>query len=183
MAGAAKELRLGLVCYGGSSLCIYMHGITKEINRLVSASASRAAARAATGSERVYADLLEKLAEGKEAPELWVVVDVIAGTSAGGINGIFLGKALAGNRSQDALRELWFNDGDMNQLVIGPRKFAGIPLSWKAKIPLLLKRALKHSPPFWGLMAVEVAVLLGAAVLAQRHVSAAPRSWRTVREV
>jgi patatin-related protein len=161
MAGAAKELRLGLVCYGGSSLCIYMHGITKEINRLVSASASRAAASAATGSERVYADLLEKLAEGKEAPELWVVVDVIAGTSAGGINGIFLGKALAGNRSQDALRELWFNDGDMNQLVIGPRKFAGIPISWKAKIPLLLKRALKHSPLRGNDMAIWLHQALG----------------------
>jgi patatin-related protein len=148
MAGAAKELRLGLVCYGGSSLCIYMHGITKEINRLVSASARRAAPNAATtGSEQVYVELLEKLAgSGPEAPDLRVVVDVIAGTSAGGINGIFLGKALAGNRSQDALRDVWFDDGDMNQLVIGPRKLAGIPLSWKAKIPLLLKTALKHSP-------------------------------------
>src|SRR5439155_18009777 len=162
MAGAAKELRLGLVCYGGSSLCIYMHGITKEINRLVSASASRAGASAATGSERVYAELLEKLAgASEEAPELWVVVDVIAGTSAGGINGIFLGKALAGNRSQDALRELWFNDGDMNQLVIGPRKVAGIPISWKAKIPLLLKRALKHSPLRGNDMAIWLHEALG----------------------
>ena len=163
MAGAAKELRLGLVCYGGSSLCIYMHGITKEINRLVSASASRAAGIAATtGSERVYLDLLEKLAgSGEEAPDLRVIVDVIAGTSAGGINGIFLGKALAGNRSQDALRDLWFNDGDMNQLVIGPRKFAGIPISWKAKIPLLLKRALKHSPLRGNDMAIWLHQALG----------------------
>src|SRR5690348_11043561 len=125
-----------------------MHGITKEINRLVSASASRAMANGATtGSEQVYMELLEKLAgSGPQAPDLRVVVDVIAGTSAGGINGIFLGKALAGNLSQDALRDVWFDDGDMNQLVIGPRKLAGIPLSWKAKIPLLLKTALKRSP-------------------------------------
>ena len=26
-----KELRLALVCYGGVSLAIYMHGITKEV--------------------------------------------------------------------------------------------------------------------------------------------------------
>jgi patatin-related protein len=163
MAGAAKELRLGLVCYGGSSLCIYMHGITKEINRLVSASASRAAANAATtGSERVYVELLEKLAgSGEEAPDLRVIVDAIAGTSAGGINGIFLGKALAGNRSQDSLRDLWFNDGDMNQLVIGPRKVAGIPISWKAKIPLLLKRALKRSPLRGNDMAIWLHQALG----------------------
>lgn len=29
-AGDVKELRLGLVCYGGVSLAIYMHGMTKE---------------------------------------------------------------------------------------------------------------------------------------------------------
>ena len=33
-----KELRLALVCYGGISLAVYMHGITKEIWRLVRAS-------------------------------------------------------------------------------------------------------------------------------------------------
>ena len=33
-----KELRLGLVCYGGVSLAIYMHGVTKEIHRAVRAS-------------------------------------------------------------------------------------------------------------------------------------------------
>ena len=33
-----KELRLALVCYVGISLAVYMHGITKEIWRLVCAS-------------------------------------------------------------------------------------------------------------------------------------------------
>ena len=33
-----KELRLALVCYGGVSLAVYMHGITKELWRLVRAS-------------------------------------------------------------------------------------------------------------------------------------------------
>ena len=33
-----KELRLALVCYGGISLAVYMHGITKEIWRLARAS-------------------------------------------------------------------------------------------------------------------------------------------------
>jgi len=141
----AKELRLGLVCYGGSSLCIYMHGITKEINRLVSASVARS--KATTPTERVYAELLDTLANaGPDGTDLRVVVDVIAGTSAGGINGIFLGKALAGNRSQDALRELWFDRGDMNELVIGWRKFLGFPLTWKTKALYLLQRALKRSP-------------------------------------
>ncbi len=35
-----RELRLALVCYGGVSLAIYMHGVTKEIQKLVAASAA-----------------------------------------------------------------------------------------------------------------------------------------------
>ena len=35
-----KELRIALVCYGGVSLAVYMHGITKEIWRLAKASQS-----------------------------------------------------------------------------------------------------------------------------------------------
>jgi hypothetical protein len=37
-AVATRELRLALVCYGGVSLAIYMHGITKELEKLVAAS-------------------------------------------------------------------------------------------------------------------------------------------------
>src|SRR4051812_15719511 len=33
-----RELRLALVCYGGVSLAIYMHGITKELEKLTRAS-------------------------------------------------------------------------------------------------------------------------------------------------
>jgi patatin-related protein len=146
MSGHAKELRLGLVCYGGSSLCIYMHGITKEIHRLVHASAVRSAGGDLTEpTEKVYGDLLASLAE-KNGVDLRIIVDVIAGTSAGGINGIFLGKAIAGNRSQDGLRDLWFNRGDMDVLTIGPKKFAGFRLTWKRKLPWLIKHALTRSP-------------------------------------
>ena len=33
-----KELRIALVCYGGISLAVYMHGVTKEIWQLARAS-------------------------------------------------------------------------------------------------------------------------------------------------
>ena len=33
-----KELRIALVCFGGVSLAVYMHGISKEILKLVRAS-------------------------------------------------------------------------------------------------------------------------------------------------
>src|SRR3954469_6115787 len=35
-----KELRIALVCFGGVSLAVYMHGITKEILKLVRASSA-----------------------------------------------------------------------------------------------------------------------------------------------
>lgn len=141
--GDAKELRLALVCYGGSSLAIYMHGVTKELHRLVKGSAvselDEHAAAEAGASERVYGELLDALA-GEQGLRTRVVVDVIAGTSAGGINGVYLAKALAHNRSQDALRDLWFRRGDVNQLLIGP---TSVP--WQARLPLLLPRAPKRS--------------------------------------
>ncbi len=33
-----KELRLALICYGGVSLAVYMHGVTREIWHLIRAS-------------------------------------------------------------------------------------------------------------------------------------------------
>jgi len=147
MAGRSKELRLGLVCYGGSSLSIYMHGVTKEIHRLVKASALRAAGvTSTTASEQAYAELLDLLVAESALPDLQVVVDVISGTSAGGINGIYLAKALAGNRSQEGLRKLWFEQGDMDQLLVYPRKILGVPWKVKWKLPFLIPRALQRSP-------------------------------------
>ena len=35
-----KELRIALVCFGGISLAVYMHGISKEVLKLVRASAA-----------------------------------------------------------------------------------------------------------------------------------------------
>ena len=47
-----------------------------------------------------------------------MVVDVIAGTSAGGINGIVLAKALARGVQQDPLREVWFDKASLLKLVL-----------------------------------------------------------------
>ena len=44
-----KELRIALVCYGGVSLAVYMHGITKEIWRLARASQAVHSSDAARG--------------------------------------------------------------------------------------------------------------------------------------
>ena len=126
-SGKTKELRLALVCYGGSSLAIYMHGVTKEIHRLIRGSAllEQGSVGAGSQTEQAYAALLKELAE-KTGVRTRVVVDIVAGTSAGGINGICLAKAIAHNRSLDALRELWFDHGDIKGLLNAPRlRFLG----------------------------------------------------------
>jgi patatin-related protein len=123
-AVSTKELRLALVCYGGSSLAVYMHGVTKELHRIVKGSAllESGNGEAATPSERVYGRLLDELAErNRENLRTRVVVDVIAGTSAGGINGVCLAKALAHNLPQDEFRNLWFERGDIDGLLAAPR--------------------------------------------------------------
>ena len=146
--GQTKELRLALVCYGGSSLAIYMHGVTKELHRLVKASAllespnGDGGSGQATPSEQVYERLLQELADkDREHVRTRVVVDVIAGTSAGGINGICLAKGLAHDLSLDGFRDLWFTRGDIDGLLAAPGFLPrGLKIAWVAA------RAFKHAP-------------------------------------
>lgn len=114
-----KELRLALVCYGGVSLAVYMHGVTKEILKLVRASRDRSSSspgqRADTrDTEDVYADLLNAF---EPDLDLRVVVDIIAGASAGGINGIILGRALAHDLDIDPVRSFWLTHTDVTELM------------------------------------------------------------------
>jgi patatin-related protein len=126
-AGDVKELRLGLVCYGGVSLAIYMHGITKEIHRAVRASVLEEhglPSDADAHSEDAYRELLRALRDERDVYTR-IVVDAIAGTSAGGINGIFLAKALAHDLNQDSLRDLWFVHGDLEPIICEPKGVSG----------------------------------------------------------
>jgi patatin-related protein len=134
-----KELRLALVCYGGISLAIYMHGITKEIWRLVCASrAYHDGAEPAAGSQGVYAELLAEI-EAQGDLRVRVLADIIAGASAGGINGIFLGQAIATGQSLDPLTDLWLSAADVEALIdtaSAPQsrfsKVWALPLAWVA---------------------------------------------------
>ena len=51
------------------------------------------------------------------------VIDVISGTSAGGINGIFLAKALANNEDFSLLQKLWIEEGDIGLLLNDKRSY------------------------------------------------------------
>jgi patatin-related protein len=140
-----RELRLAVVLYGGVSLAIYMHGTTKEIHRLVKASADDATAPSdgqLSPTERVYRHLLERVgALHPEGVRTRVVVDVIAGTSAGGINGVYLAKAIVHDQSQEALRDVWLQRGDIGQLLLGPDR-----VPWKVRAPWRLARLPWRAP-------------------------------------
>ena len=132
-----KELRLALVCYGGISLAVYMHGITKEIWRLArSSQAFHGGEKGGTGTEAVYRRLLEAI--GEEAGlSLRIIVDILAGASAGGINAIFLADAVSTGRSLEPLTDLWLEKADIDSL-LDPEvnrfsriaKTAAVPLAW-----------------------------------------------------
>ncbi|HEX2654830.1 MAG TPA: patatin-like protein [Xanthobacteraceae bacterium] len=155
-----KELRIALVCFGGVSLAVYMHGISKEILKVVRASSAlhaitdRAerseasffecvdAANPEYDTEAVYFELLREI--GCKL-ELRVIVDVIAGASAGGINGTMLARALAHDLPMGKLRDLWLQNADVTVL-LAPEAKAGIwskwilkPLIWGAAVTGFLK--------------------------------------------
>jgi patatin-related protein len=119
--GFEREIRFAVVMYGGVSLAVYMNGIAQELLRMVRATAPegdpadgkfrwRIDDPALDGTERVYRRLGGQL-------KARFIVDIISGTSAGGINGVFLAKALAHDRSLDQLEKLWVREGDVEKLL------------------------------------------------------------------
>jgi predicted acylesterase/phospholipase RssA len=113
-ADALKELRLALVCYGGVSLAVYMHGLAQELHRLVIASTP--GKRASDGTQAVYRELLDDLA-ARDGVRTCVVIDIISGTSAGGINGVSLARALAQDGELTPVRDLWLEHADITKLL------------------------------------------------------------------
>ncbi|MDD3799497.1 MAG: patatin-like protein [Novosphingobium sp.] len=112
-----KELRIALVCYGGVSLAVYMHGVTKEIWKLARASRSIHAGEACPeGSETVYRDLLQHI-DTEQGLLLRVLPDILTGASAGGINAVFLAEAIHSGRSLEPLTELWLDMADVDKLL------------------------------------------------------------------
>lgn len=123
---------MALVCFGGLSLAIYMHGITKEILKLARASSALHAitdrTRRSTATffdvrdrsdpeydtEAIYFDLLRDIGQ---TVELRIIVDIVAGASAGGINSVMLARALSHDLPMERLRDLWLNNADVTELL------------------------------------------------------------------
>src|SRR3546814_9217814 len=87
-------------------------------------------------SSDLLADLL-----ARSGVRLRVLADIVAGASAGGINGIFLARALATGQSLDPLTELWLTDADVDRLLdpdarplSAATKFWAVPIAgWAMK--------------------------------------------------
>jgi patatin-related protein len=142
-----KELRIALVCFGGVSLAVYMHGICKEILKLLRASSAlhriidRPRRAGALFFDEVdpddseydtEADYFELLREIGRKIELRVIVDIIAGASAGGINAGMLARALSHDLPTLPLRDLWLDNADVTVL-LAPEARAGTWSKWILK--------------------------------------------------
>jgi patatin-related protein len=99
-----QDVRFAVVMNGGSSLAVWISGVAIELCRIASA-------RGGTGT--AYTPLLDLLGAD-------VCVDVISGTSAGGLNGAFLALGLARGRDLAPLRELWREHGSFDKLLRSP---------------------------------------------------------------
>ena len=132
-----KELRIALVCYGGVSLAVYMHGVTKELWKLARASrAFLGGEDHPSGTEAVYLRLLQHI-QTEHGLRLRVLPDIVAGASAGGLNGVFLAQAIHSGQSLEPLTTLWLECADVDVLLDPDArpwsrvaKFWAMPIVW-----------------------------------------------------
>ncbi len=125
---AEREVRIAIVMYGGTSLAIYMNGITQEFLQLVRATSRHSEpTEALSSTARVYRKMAHLLDGNRldqiddEAlgtpPRVRFVIDILSGTSAGGINAVMLAKALVRNADLAPLKELWLEQGSLERLI------------------------------------------------------------------
>lgn len=116
---ADHEIRIALVLNGGVSLAVWMGGVTHELDLIRRASGSKDL----PGPQRydeVLADRWRALCHRDADDKRRVVVDVIAGTSAGGLNGSLLATAISNGSTLDPdgdngpwLRQKWVALGSL----------------------------------------------------------------------
>lgn len=154
------EVRFGVVMYGGVSLAIYINGVANELYEMCCATPKGARDWPAAGSTReVYRKLswlihnpglrsayLAHKKDPANRPDPFAngdppgatehtrfIVDVVAGTSAGGINGVFLAKALANGEAFAPLKKMWVQEGDIAALLNDKRSYEGLPVDPAAR--------------------------------------------------
>ncbi|WP_298879164.1 patatin-like protein [uncultured Bradyrhizobium sp.] len=156
----AREIRFGVVMYGGVSLAIYINGASNELYEMACATPKGRDTPGGGRTREVYRKaswLLrdqnlrdrylayirgQKLPVNARNPALTdpfgadatftstertrFVIDAIAGTSAGGINGLFLAKALVNGQDFSPLKKLWIQEGDIGGLLNDSQSYQGL---------------------------------------------------------
>lgn len=87
--------------------------VYRKLSHLVDDPAHRVAFRQALAADKKAAATWQP----NGAIRVRFMVDVLAGTSAGGINSLYLAKALANDQSIDELKNLWVTEGDIHLLI------------------------------------------------------------------
>jgi uncharacterized protein DUF3376/patatin-like phospholipase len=103
-----QEIRLAMTMVGGASLAIWMGGVASETSLLLRESRGDAE----PGLYRRLLDLLRAT----------VSIDVLTGTSAGGVNAACLGLAEAFGSSPQVLRDTWITTGSLENLIRDARE-------------------------------------------------------------
>jgi patatin-related protein len=105
-----RELRIAPILTGGTSLAVWIGGVTAELYRAVNCLDEPRPV------DRVYARLLE-------LTRTRALVDVVTGTSAGGLNGVLLATSWSMRVPTDdvvRLRDTWMDLGDITSLLRSP---------------------------------------------------------------
>ncbi|MFD4032614.1 DUF3376 domain-containing protein [Streptomyces sp. NPDC058637] len=119
---ARHEIRLALVMNGGVSLAVWIGGVTHELDLLRRAS-QRLPLPGVQAEEEGRGDRVQKIwGEVLSAAGAQVNVDVVSGTSAGGLNGMLLATAIARGRALPNLRDTWEKSAALDHLLESPSK-------------------------------------------------------------
>ena len=101
---ATSEIRIALVLNGGVSLAVWMSGVVLELHHLALASQN-------LGEWHPYRQVLRDVLRATAR------TDVIAGTSAGGLNGAFLALGQVKRHDLSLMRDLWVSNGGLDRLL------------------------------------------------------------------
>ena len=119
---ATQEVRFATAMTGGVSLAVWMGGVARELNLLDQASRQREGAQTVPEEQLDPADreVRQRYLALLELLDDVVRIDVLSGTSAGGINAALLATCHATGWDLGWLRDVWLQAGDLELLLRDP---------------------------------------------------------------